>query len=38
MLLKDEGEPIERLVTVDKDFEKARDTLKNAGIELHIIE
>jgi predicted nucleic acid-binding protein len=38
MLLKDEGEPIERLVTLDKDFEKARDTLKNAGIELHIIE
>ncbi len=38
MLLKDEGEPIERLVTADKDFEKARDTLKSAGIELHIIE
>lgn len=37
IVLKDEGEPIKRLVTVDRDFEKARDTLKNADIQLYVI-
>jgi len=37
-LIKDKEEPIQKLVTADKDFEKARETLKKElDINLHII-
>jgi len=37
-LIKEEGEPIQRLVTADRGFEKAREKLREtAGIDLHII-
>jgi len=36
-LMKDEGEPIRKLVTVDSDFLKAREMLREEmGIDLHI--
>ena len=37
-LIKDDGEPIQKLVTADKDFEKAREELKEEiGMNLHVI-
>jgi len=37
ILLKEEGEPILKLITADHDFEKARETLKKMNIDLHVI-
>ncbi len=37
-LIKDEGEPIQRIITADSNFEKTREMLKEEiGIDLHVI-
>ena len=37
-ILRDNGEPIQKLLTADRDFEAARETLRREiGIDLHII-
>ncbi len=38
-LIKEEGEPIQKLVTADQGFEKAREKLREAAsIDIHIIQ
>jgi len=36
-IMKDEGESIQKLITVDRDFEKARKVFREIGINLHIV-
>jgi predicted nucleic acid-binding protein len=37
MLMKEEGIQILKLATVDRDFKKVKEALKNMNIDLHVI-